>query len=168
MLLPPLVRVEGDAAAPVGGGFLQNIALRALDDVPGGSTAVLSRHADGPEAVVIHGQDAAGVDAALDVGGVVHLIRLPEQAHHVADVVHVQVHQCAARAGRVKGSGGLPGAECVVPAGILAEVALHQLHRADAGQQLPDLVVIFKVLGGHGFEQKDLFPPGQIGQLLGL
>ena len=97
-----------------------------------------------------------------------HLIRLTEQAHDVADVVDVQIHQCAARTGRVKGDRRLPGAEGIVPAGILAEVALHQLYFAHAGQQLADLVVIFQILGGHGLEQEDLPAAGQIRQLLCL
>ena len=35
VLFLALVRVEGDAAAAVGGGFLLDVALRALNDVPG-------------------------------------------------------------------------------------------------------------------------------------
>ena len=97
-----------------------------------------------------------------------HLIRLTEQTHDVADVVDVQVHQRTARTGRVKGDRRFPGAESIVPAGILAEVALHQLHFAYAGQQFADLVVIFQILGGHGLEQEDFPAAGQIRQLLCL
>ena len=168
VLFLALIGVEGHAAAPVGRGFLQDIALCALDDIPGRRTAVLGGHADCLEAVVLHGQDTAGVDAALHVGQVVHLIRLTEQAHDIADVVDIQIHQGTARTLRVKGDRRFPGTEGIVAAGILAEIALHQLHPANAGQQLPDLVVVFEVLGGHGLKQEHLFAAGQRRQLLGL
>ena len=41
VLFLALVRVEGDAAAAVGGGLLQDIALRALNDVPGRERTIL-------------------------------------------------------------------------------------------------------------------------------
>ena len=168
MLLLALVGVEGDAAATVGGGFLQDIALRALNDVPGRGRAVLGGDAHSLEAAVIHRQDAAGVDAALHVGGIFYLIRLAEQAHDIAHIVHAQIHQGTAGTGRVKGRLYIACTEGIVPAGILAEIALYQLYGADAGQQLPDLCVIFKILGGHSLEQKHLFAPRQLHQLFGL
>ena len=165
MLFLALVGVEGDAAAAVGGGFLLDVTLRALNDAPGRGGTVLGSHAHGLEAGVVHGQDAAGVDAALHVGGVVHLIRL---AHDVADVVHAQIHQGTARTGRVEHRGRFSGAESVVPAGILAEIALHQPDRAHPGQQLPDLGVIFQILGGDGLKQEHLFVACQCHQLFRL
>ena len=56
---------NGHAAAPVGRGFLHDIALCALDDIPGRRTAVLGGHADCLEAVVLHGQDTAGVEMCI-------------------------------------------------------------------------------------------------------
>ena len=164
MLLPAVVEVEGDRPADVGGALLEQVAPGALNDVPCRRAAVLGRDADRLEGAVIHGQDAAGVDAALDVGGVVDLLRLAEEAHNVADVVDAQVHQGPARLLRVKDRGGLPGAEGVVPAGILAEVALDQLHLPHPRQQLAQLAVIFEVLGGHGLEEEAPLPVGQGGQ----
>ena len=168
VLFLALVRVEGDAAAAVGGGLLQDIALRALNNVPGRGRAVLGGDAHGLEAAVIHGQDAAGVDAALYVGGIFGLIRLPEQAHDVAYIIYAKIHQGTAGTGRVKGRLYIACTEGIVPAGILAEIALYQLHGANAGQQLPDLCVVFKVLGGDGFKQEHLFVPCQIYQFFSL
>ena len=79
-----VVEVQRQAAAVVGRGFLQQIALGALNDIPSRGPAVFCRHAHGLEAAVIHGQDAAGVNAVVDVGRVVHPVGLPEQAHDVS------------------------------------------------------------------------------------
>ena len=122
--------------------------FRALNDVPGRGRAVLGGDAHSLEAAVIHRQDAAGVDAALHVGGIFYLIRLAEQAHDIAHIVHAQIHQGTAGTGRIKGRLHIACTESIVPAGILAEIALHQPDSAHPGQQLPDLGVIFQILGG--------------------
>ena len=168
MLLFAVVEVQRQAAAVVGRGFLQQIALGALNDIPGRGPAVFCRHAHGLESAVIHGQDAAGVNAVVDVGRIVHPVGLPEQAHDVADVVDIQVHEGTAGAVGIKRRGHLPRAERIVPAGILAEIALHQLHRANAGQQLPDLIIVFQILGGQRLKEEDPFVAGEGGQLFGL
>ena len=156
--------MEGDGATEIGGALLQQVAPRALDDIAGRRGAVLGGDADRLERAVVHGQNAAGVDALFHVGGVVHLLGLAEKAHDVADVVDRQVHQRAARLLRVEHGGGLSGAESVVPAGILAEIALYQLDLPHPGQQLAQLAVIFQVLGGHRLKEEAAFPVGQRGQ----
>ena len=168
MLLLALVGMEGHAAAVVRGGFLQDIALRALNDAAGRGCAVLGGKAYRLEAAVIHHQHTAGVDIALHVGGIHRLVGLTEQTHDVADVVHAQIHQCAARAQRVEHRRGLPGAKDVVPAGILAEAALYHAYRAHPGQQLPEFGVVGLVLGGHSLKEEQPLALCQRSQFLGL
>ena len=167
MFFLALIGVEGDAAAEVGGGFLEQIPLGTLNDVPGRGTAVLGIDAHGLEAAILHRQHAAGVDAPGDVGRIVDLVGRAEEAHHIADIVDAQVHQCAAGAGRVKGRPDLAGAEIMIPAGILAEITLHHRDGAHLGQHLTDLGVVVLILRGDSLEEEELFAPGQLGQLFG-
>ena len=91
-----------------------------------------------------------------------------EKAHHIADVVDAEVHQRAAGTGRVEGRPDPADAEIVIPAGILAEIALHHGDSAHLGQHLTELGVVVLILGGDGLEEEELFAPGQLGQLFGL
>ena len=96
------------------------------------------------------------------------LVGRAEEAHHIADIVDAQVHQRAAGAGRVKGRPDLAGAEIMIPAGILAEITLHHRDGAYLGQHLTDLGVVVLILRGDSLKEKELFAPGQLGQLFGL
>lgn len=80
VFLGAVVQVQGQGAAEIGGALLEQITLGALDQIAGGCGAVLGGNADRLEGAVIHGEDAAGIDALFDVGGIVHLLGFPKQA----------------------------------------------------------------------------------------
>ena len=72
--------------------------------------------------MVFQQEDAAGIDAVpVEVRMVAHQHGFAEQSHHKMYIVEVQVHQCAAAAGRVEHRRHLSGKQGIVPAGILAE-----------------------------------------------
>ena len=87
----PSLRWRVRGAAEIGGGLLEQIAPGALDHIPGRGRTILGGDAHRLEGAVIHGQNAAGINSPLDVGGIVHLLGLSKQPHDVTDVIDGQV-----------------------------------------------------------------------------
>ena len=67
-LLCAVVPAQGHRAAEVGRRVLDQTALRALDQIPGGGGTVLGGDAGGLEGGIFQQQDAADVNAALQIG----------------------------------------------------------------------------------------------------
>ena len=87
---------------------------------------------------------------------VAHQHGFAEQPHHEMYIIEVQVHQCAAAAGRVEHRRHLPGKQGIVPAGILAEGTGDDAERTDVVEVLLCKCIVGVVGRGDGLEEEEV------------
>ena len=99
---------------------------------------------------------------------IAHQHGFAEQPHHEMYIIEVQVHQCAAAAGRVKYRRHLPGEQGIVPAGILAEGAGDDAERANVVEVLLCKCIVGVVGRGDGLEEEEVLLFRQRDELVSL
>jgi len=115
----------------------------------------------GREVGVAHEDDAAGLEAALELDGVRRdQLGLAEERHQPVDAVAAHVHDGTVREGGVEGvDARLARADAVVAGGILRELEARAAQAADARQVFPHDGQRVVEDEAHGLEEHDALGP---------
>ena len=165
LLRPPVVQNQLKALHLVHRLCDHDAALRSLDGAADRRLAVLGADGRHLEAAVIHGENSAGVNLPLHVGLIADALRLSKESHRRMDVVHVEIHQRAARPLWVKGRQHLPPFKGIIPGRILAVVEAYDLDGSQILQVLLQGLKHRQIVDVHGLEEHFLLLRRQLFQL---